>query len=1392
MKSENRMPITTLAILALAWVSLAPNGGAAPQWFDAGTAAGCQPATNGVMSWADASGDSIWANSAAGTNVPVAWGSGNDAFFTAVGNSTVTVNTATAGALNFSAGTWFFLPGSGNLTINSGITNSQAVLFGNGITLGANQTWYPSVTTSNLTVTGAITGACSLAKSGNGALVFSNANNVLAGLVVNSGTLQAFNGGNALGGSSAAVTLGQSNQISQAVLQLDTTAAGVTTFAMGSLTNAGVAQLKLNTAAVGSTNILAANSLARVLGVGATLVLLPQNGLGTREQLTFSSAPAPVNGMLNPWIVDGTTANFITYGAAGLTDVVYDATQTGTWDSTKKVNITGAATVNQNTNVFAMRVGANVNVTVNPGIVLSNASGGFIITNGNILGAGTISVGTNELVAYVTSASVLAPVIGGSGGLTLFGGGTLALSNITYTGDTWINQGTLTATPATDQTYAGAINGLGTLAFGGSGTLTLTGTNTLLSGCTANTGFKLGLNGRLATTNTVTFWTTTGNSGLVTSTNANGQGGTWDLNRQTLNIGQNSPANNNQMTINNVTFTNVGGVGIGNPSGNNVGGSSCSLTVSNGARFFSGGISVGGSGGNFDHYNIGGGSNPTMVVNGSINVGMAYRGGAPNVDCSNATMTVTNANLTTTSLIVGNRESYNCAASVYANTLWNMSGGALTIGTLSDTSSRYAEGGAVMTIDSGVVTNAGAVSIGAGYSASIPAFSNTLSIVNGGQFYSGNIALGKYSADSNNAYKVGGYGAASTVSNGTITLNYLGTLTATNANLWSSGLTFGNSSSNAVTVQSGVAWNFLNGALTFGNGTGNAFSVVSDGSSMLTNIGGITISDTGRNLSITNASGVRNMILGASGALNIGNTAGLGNDTLTINHQAFTSTTGSTIGNASSNNALTLLADTLWRDGAQALVIGKNAATGNVLTVNGGMATNVGAVTIGNGSAGNNAIGNTLNILNGSQFYSGNVTIGSVGGDSNNACNIGGSAGTSFASVGSITINSLSSMTVSNAAFYSSGTVAVGSASSNNTISVCAGAVWNVQSGTVRIGGNGSGQYAAGNAFTINGGIVTNADQVYAGFCGSGGAVSGNQLIITNGGQLYANRAYSGNSAANNTANSNSVLVVAGGLLEANSINTGLSATPGIGNTFTNAGGIFQFTSSAPTIGAYGGQPIVLNGGTLSFRAITNADVCCNRPGNAVATNLMTWFGNNAFRLAAASNATSSSQTYVFDPSLGATNFSRLEMVGGSTCYRGQSTNSLTIGTAIGSGGQMYCSNTAALVTIPFTNNGTLTIINSTLTFATNAVMNGTVTIDMNRLGATNGVLLASRNLTLGTNSTLVLTGTVTNQTLGMVSGTLSGKFSSVQGLPGNYALSYQSGQIALRYTPRTTVIFFQ
>ena len=443
---------------------------------------------------------------------------------------------------------------------------------------------------------------------------------------------------------------------------------------------------------------------------------------------------------------------------------------------------------------------------------------------------------------------------------------------------------------------------------------------------------------------------------------------------------------------------------------------------------------------------------------------------------------------------------------------------------------------------------------------------------------------------------------------------------------------------------------------------------------------------------------------------------------------------------------------------------------------------------------------NTFVITGSNSLFSAGGTSLSIGAASNNALFVDGGVLTNLNSFSVGYIQQAISYGIGNSAtitnggqLYCTGTVYVGDtesyvsrlAVSNQLLVAGSGSVMSIGGAALNIGTlNFAGDAGVGNCVQITaGGVLTNAGTVTVGGTSASSTNQANRLVISTGGALFASTLNVGSGAGITTGNV--VTVADGAMLEANTL-----ACYNTVNTISNSAGIYQFTTATPTI-TPNTNVIAINSGTLSFRNVTNTSVSANVFGTLL-TNL-TWSGNNGFRLTAATNGTTTSQTYVFEPGITPTNYARLEMVSGSTCYRGQSTNSLTIGLNPGSGASMLCSNTAAVVTIPFTNNATLRIVNSTLTFTTNAVLNGTVIVDLNRLANTGTVLIAQKDLTLGGSSALQFVGTpTTNLTLMTYTGARNGKF-QITGLPYNYSVFYsatQNGVVSLNKTPPGTALF--
>jgi T5SS/PEP-CTERM-associated repeat protein len=512
---------------------------------------------------------------------------------------------------------------------------------------------------------------------------------------------------------------------------------------------------------------------------------------------------------------------------------------------------------------------------------------------------------------------------------------------------------------------------------------------------------------------------------------------------------------------------------------------------------------------------------------------------------------------------------------------------------------------------------------------------------------------------------------------------------------------------------------------------------------------------TNNSLCIAGASVVSNS------TLSVGSSGACGNSVVVSGGGRLTTagTTSPIIGNTGSNNLVQVTgAGSVWQNNGASLQIGISSS-GNVLRVdNGGVATNASGLQVYVGYNAS-ALGNGL-VVSGGQFF----------------CHHEFTVGRS-ASTGNFVVVSGGGRLTDSGSGSQASTVGPAYASGNSVTVDGAGSVWSVGNQPLVIGISTN----SGNTVTANnGGVITNVGALTVGQLAS---ASGHVLAISNRASVYAASVTAGSA----TAPGNQVVLGSGGLLAANTL---VNGSPAAGNAIVNAGGIFEFSSVTPTITPNGAGGIALSGGTVSFRGVNTVNVTNNWGGSQL-TNL-TWSGANALRFNFASNTTASSQTYVFDPNLGSTNYARLELVNGSTCYRGAAGSALTIGATPGSG-EMLCSNTAALVTVPFTNNGTLWLVQSTLTLATNATLNGAVVIDLNSIAAA-PVLVAQSNLVLGAGSQLRFTGTpVTNLTLMTYAGQRTGTFTP-QGLPPNYSVHYSStlnGAVTLvRVSPGTTVIF--
>jgi autotransporter-associated beta strand protein len=391
-------------------------------------------------------------------------------------------------------------------------TVSGAITLGSAATIGADAT-------DALNITGGISGAFGLTFAGAGNINYKttamNAN--VTGITkIGSGTttIGVDNSGNA-----AAIT------VNAGIFQVGDTATGLGKTA-GNLTVAPGATLTVDNTAGGVANRLGGSAKTVALsgatfnfiGNGATNealgALTPSVGLSTISTsggtgvLSFASQGTRAAGGVLNYSISGTNIQYVT--ALALTDgimgqgyfvgndfatntgnntniVAYTAYTTGNLGaaaSSTTVNYkpTGAQTNVNTKTINTLNLTGGIGVTINAGQTLTLDAGGLINNGGGNIAGGFLTP-TVELVAnYATSGSI-SSIITGTQSLTKTGAGNLTLgSQMTYTGQTTVNQGALTLAGG-DNTLvvnkAMVVNNGGALALGASsqyvGALTSTG-----------------------------------------------------------------------------------------------------------------------------------------------------------------------------------------------------------------------------------------------------------------------------------------------------------------------------------------------------------------------------------------------------------------------------------------------------------------------------------------------------------------------------------------------------------------------------------------------------------------------------------------------------------------------------------------------------------------------------------------------------------------------------------------------------------------------------------------------------------------------------------------------------------------------------------------------------
>ena len=387
---------------------------------------------------------------------------------------------------------------SGNLTISGGrvkllasnqIVGTAALNISGDFNLGANSNTFASVnffdgsitgTTGVLTsnspfnvqnglVSAILAGSVGMNKSGPGTVTLSGANTFTGDLTINSGAvIGAVLTGNPFGGGSINLisgTLGAAPAVAGAATPATANAAAASTLTYGAGTIALTAN-GANTLTFTLGNAAAAANSVLVRSGAGTLVIDPALGtaatnLGVHEKLIVNGGVPVTNGIVSASIVGqnndpAASGDFLNYGSNGFVIATYADTNFAAPSNSKTESISAPQTLTANKSVYAIRVGASDNITLNNNVALSVGSGSGqagVILNGATIQAGigqtntSLAFGAAEGVIYANAAggTINLPITG-TGGVTEFGPGTLFLTGAnTFTGPLSITGGHVAA-----------------------------------------------------------------------------------------------------------------------------------------------------------------------------------------------------------------------------------------------------------------------------------------------------------------------------------------------------------------------------------------------------------------------------------------------------------------------------------------------------------------------------------------------------------------------------------------------------------------------------------------------------------------------------------------------------------------------------------------------------------------------------------------------------------------------------------------------------------------------------------------------------------------------------------------------------------------------------------